>query len=153
MTETEGKSKDGEMDYINKKKLCAVIAKPLAEYKLYKKISRLIKKGSDKKLIRRGVKEVTKCIRKKVQGMVLLAGNISPLDVLSHLPILCENNNYPYIYVPSKEDLGAVAKTKRSISAMLLLRKNPKSKEEEDEEFVTLYDEVKKKINSAQPVW
>eukprot|EP01025_Chloroclados_australasicus_P053284 TRINITY_DN6259_c0_g2_i5.p1 TRINITY_DN6259_c0_g2~~TRINITY_DN6259_c0_g2_i5.p1 ORF type:complete len:152 (+),score=15.18 TRINITY_DN6259_c0_g2_i5:66-521(+) len=150
---SETKAKEGEGDYNNKKQFCAVIAKPLAEYKLYKKLTKLIKKGTERKLIRRGVKEVTKCIRKKIQGIVLLAGNISPIDVLSHLPILCENNNYPYIYVPSKEDLGTAAKTKRSISAMLLLRKNPKSKEDEDEEYVTLYDEVRKKIDAAQPVW
>eukprot|EP01023_Acetabularia_acetabulum_P040942 TRINITY_DN3978_c1_g1_i1.p1 TRINITY_DN3978_c1_g1~~TRINITY_DN3978_c1_g1_i1.p1 ORF type:complete len:154 (-),score=23.99 TRINITY_DN3978_c1_g1_i1:482-943(-) len=153
MSEPESKSKEGESEYSGKKKLCAVIAKPLAEYKLYKKIAKLVKKSSEKKLVRRGVKEVTKCIRKKIQGIVILAGNISPIDVLSHLPILCENNNYPYVYVPSKEDLGGAAKTKRSVSAMLLLRKNPKATEQEDEDYLSLYDEVKKKINAAQPVW
>jgi H/ACA ribonucleoprotein complex subunit 2 len=37
----------------------------------------------------------------------IIAGNISPIDVITHIPILCEEAGIPYIYVPSKEDLGA----------------------------------------------
>jgi H/ACA ribonucleoprotein complex subunit 2 len=33
----------------------------------------------------------------------VIAGNISPIDVITHVPILCEESNVPYIYVPSKE--------------------------------------------------
>lgn len=33
----------------------------------------------------------------------ILAGDISPIDVLTHIPILCEDHQVPYIYVPSKE--------------------------------------------------
>lgn len=33
----------------------------------------------------------------------VIAGNISPIDVITHVPILCEESNIPYIYVPSKE--------------------------------------------------
>ena len=33
----------------------------------------------------------------------VIAGNISPIDVITHVPILCEEANVPYIYVPSKE--------------------------------------------------
>lgn len=33
----------------------------------------------------------------------VLAGDISPIDVITHLPVLCEDNDIPYIYVPSKD--------------------------------------------------
>ena len=33
----------------------------------------------------------------------ILAGDISPIDVITHIPVLCEENQIPYIYVPSKE--------------------------------------------------
>ena len=33
----------------------------------------------------------------------ILAGDISPVDVLTHIPIICEDHHIPYIYVPSKE--------------------------------------------------
>jgi hypothetical protein len=35
--------------------------------------------------------------------LCVIAGNISPIDVITHVPILCEENGVPYIYVPSKE--------------------------------------------------
>lgn len=35
--------------------------------------------------------------------LVVIAGDISPIDVITHVPILCEDANIPYIYVPSKE--------------------------------------------------
>ena len=35
--------------------------------------------------------------------VVVFAGDISPIDVITHMPILCEENHIPYVYVPSKE--------------------------------------------------
>lgn len=35
--------------------------------------------------------------------LCVIAGNISPIDVITHVPILCEEEEIPYIYVPSKE--------------------------------------------------
>lgn len=43
------------------------------------------------KALRRGVKEVVKAVRKGEKGFVLIAGDISPIDVIAHLPILCED--------------------------------------------------------------
>lgn len=40
------------------------------------------------------------CIARRI---CVLAGDISPIDVLTHIPIICEDHNIPYIYVPSKE--------------------------------------------------
>jgi H/ACA ribonucleoprotein complex subunit 2 len=35
--------------------------------------------------------------------LVVLAGDIWPIDVISHIPVLCEDNEIPYVYVPAKE--------------------------------------------------
>lgn len=49
-----------------------------------------------------------------LRRVVLLAGDISPVDVLTHIPIICEDQGIPYIYLPSKEvrlgwaDVGVV---------------------------------------------
>lgn len=68
---------------------------------------KLAKKAAKRKQIKRGVKEVIKAIRKANKGVVILAGDISPIDVITPLPVLCEDADIPYIYVPSKEELGA----------------------------------------------
>lgn len=33
----------------------------------------------------------------------IIAGDISPIDVVIHLPVMCEDRDIPYIYVPSKD--------------------------------------------------
>ncbi len=64
--------KEAGSDYEQKKKFCAVIAKPLADEKLCKKVYKLAKKASKRKQIRRGVKEVVKALRKNSKGWVSL---------------------------------------------------------------------------------
>jgi H/ACA ribonucleoprotein complex subunit 2 len=75
--------------------------------------------GKDK-LLKRGVKEVVKAVRKNVVGVAVLAGNVDPMDVMSHLPVLFEDAGIPYVYVRSKESLGSAAQSKRSVSCVLV---------------------------------
>jgi H/ACA ribonucleoprotein complex subunit 2 len=97
-----------------------MISFPLASKKSTKKVHKLVKKAAATKHIRRGVKEVVKGLRKGEKGLAILAGDIYPIDVVSHLPILLEEQNVPYIFVPSKFDLGAAASTKRPTSCVLI---------------------------------
>merc|ERR1712070_340586 len=120
-------------------------AQPLADSKLSKKLFKCIKKATKTKQVLRGVKEVVKAVRKFQKGVCVIAGNISPMDVISHLPILCEDNGVPYIYVRSKEELGAAALTKRPTSCMLVA---PKLKK--DLEAPEGYDELVKKVKKEQ---
>jgi H/ACA ribonucleoprotein complex subunit 2 len=46
----------------------AVISKPLAQGKLYKHVLKTVKKSAKDKSLKRGVKEVVKCIRKSGTG-------------------------------------------------------------------------------------
>ena len=50
----------------------------------------------------------------------MIAADISPIDVLSHLPILCEDKQIPYIYVKSRAEIGEACKTKRPTSCVLI---------------------------------
>lgn len=144
-----------EVSYEEKIKYCSVIAHPLADEKLSKKVLKLVKKASKKKQVRRGVKEVVKALRKNAKGICVLAGDISPIDVLTHIPIVCEDQKVSYIYVPSKEDLGASAGTKRPTSCMLVLTQPIKGtlNDEEKAEFNEAYAEVEKKIKACMPVF
>jgi H/ACA ribonucleoprotein complex subunit 2 len=102
----------------------SIISQPMASKKSTKKIHKLVKKvaAASKKqhLLRRGVKEVIKAVRKGESGLAILAGDIYPLDVISHLPVYLEEKNIPYLFVPSKQDLGAAAHTKRPTSIVLV---------------------------------
>jgi H/ACA ribonucleoprotein complex subunit 2 len=57
-----------ELSYDDRKKFCSVIAKPLADEKLCKKVLKLSKRAAKRKQLKRGVKEVVKAIRKNTKG-------------------------------------------------------------------------------------
>eukprot|EP00980_Cylindrotheca_fusiformis_P018529 scaffold6130_cov131-Cylindrotheca_fusiformis.AAC.3 len=119
MSDTESK-KSSSKTYEERAKAVNCISQPLANKKSTKKAHKLVKKASSVKHIRRGVKEVIKGIRKGEKGLAILAGDIYPLDVISHIPILLEEKDIPYLFVPSKQDLGAAASTKRPTSVVLV---------------------------------
>uniref|UniRef100_A0A7S2RHT0 H/ACA ribonucleoprotein complex subunit 2 n=1 Tax=Eucampia antarctica TaxID=49252 RepID=A0A7S2RHT0_9STRA len=122
----------------------SIISQPLASKKSTKRAHKLVKKASSVKHIRRGVKEVVKGIRKGDKGLCILAGDVFPIDVVSHLPVLCEEAGIPYLYVPSKQDLGAAASTKRPTS-VVLIRDDVLQKKGFDAEdiYKTLFQEAK----------
>lgn len=64
--------------------------------------------------------------------LVILAGDISPIDVLSHVPIMCEDGDIPYCYVPSKRSLGEAACTKRPTSVLMISSVKSKGTEYEE---------------------
>jgi H/ACA ribonucleoprotein complex subunit 2 len=117
------------------------ICHPLASKKSTKKAHKLVKKASSAKRIRRGVKEVIKGLRKGEKGLVILAGDIYPLDVMSHIPLLLEEKDIPYLFVPSKQDLGAAASTKRPTSVVLV--RTPEKEFDGQDLYDTLMEEAK----------
>ncbi|KAL0298335.1 UNVERIFIED_CONTAM: H/ACA ribonucleoprotein complex subunit-like protein [Sesamum calycinum] len=134
-----------------KKKILALapIAKPLAGKKLCKRTLKLVRRAAEQKCLKRGVKEVVKSIRRGNRGLCVIAGNISPIDVITHVPILCEEANIPYVYVPSKEDLANAGATKRPTCCVLVLTKPTKGElsQEEQEKLKGDYDEVASELS------
>ncbi|XP_010869496.1 H/ACA ribonucleoprotein complex subunit 2-like protein [Esox lucius] len=110
------------------------IANPLASKKLSKKLYKCVKKASKLKQIRRGVKEVQKFINKGETGIVVLAGDTLPIEVYCHLPVMCEDRNLPYAYIPSKVDLGSSAGSKRP-TCVIMIKPHDDYKESYDECF------------------
>lgn len=124
-----------EIKYEEKLKYTSLIAKPMASKKLTKKIYKCIKKAAKhKSYLRNGLKDVQKHLRKGEQGLVVFAGDVFPIEIMCHLPIVCEDKNIPYCYTPSRQDIGAAMGVKRG-SLMVLIK--------EHEEYKELYDEIK----------
>ena len=119
------------------------IATPLAEGSLTKSVLKMIKKGMKAKLIKRGVKETVKAVRKGGDGVVIIAADISPIDVLSHLPILCEDKGVPYVYVRSRAEVGEACKTKRPTSCVMICKPDKKKQEEEYTDFKDCLEKIK----------
>ncbi|VDN13104.1 unnamed protein product [Dibothriocephalus latus] len=96
------------LSYEEKLQFACPIAQPMASEKLTKRLSKLMKKAKRNKMLSCGVKDAVKqIIKKKIPGILVIAGDVSPIDTVSHIPVICEENNIPYCYVPSRYDLGA----------------------------------------------
>ncbi|OGM48605.1 ribosome biogenesis protein Nhp2 [Aspergillus bombycis] len=135
-------------------------AQPLVEDKSAKKVLKSVKKAAVNKCLKRGVKEVVKALRKSPipapnapistpNGVVILAADISPMDVISHIPVLCEDHGIPYVFVTSRAELGNSAATKRPTSVTMVVPKSAaKGKKSEsaddDEDFSGVYDDLVK---------
>jgi large subunit ribosomal protein L7Ae len=56
--------------------------------------------------VRKGTNETTKAIERGTSRLVVIAEDVEPPEVVAHLPILCDERNAAYIFVPSKQQLG-----------------------------------------------
>jgi large subunit ribosomal protein L7Ae len=57
--------------------------------------------------VRKGTNETTKAVERGISKLVVIAEDVEPPEVVAHLPILCEERNAAFIFVPSKQQLGA----------------------------------------------
>ena len=56
--------------------------------------------------VRKGTNEATKAIERGISKLIVIAEDVEPPEVVAHLPIICEEQNAAYAFVPSKQDLG-----------------------------------------------
>jgi len=59
--------------------------------------------------VRKGVNETTKAIERGLAKLVVMAEDVTPEEILMHLPVLCKEKQVPFAYVPSKIELGKAA--------------------------------------------
>ena len=73
------------------------------------KAYQLLQVAKDTGKLRKGTNESTKAIERGIAKLVLIAEDVEPPQVVAHLPILCDERKIPYLYVPSKLELGKAA--------------------------------------------
>jgi 50S ribosomal protein L7Ae len=56
--------------------------------------------------IKKGTNEVTKAIERGDAAIVIMATDVTPPEILAHIPALCDERNVTFAYVPSKAELG-----------------------------------------------
>ncbi|CAG8644949.1 12922_t:CDS:2, partial [Funneliformis caledonium] len=118
-------------------------AQPLASEEFTLEIMKTVRQAAKKRQCRRGVKETVKAIRKQQKGFVVMAGDVSPMDVISHIPVLCEDNEIPFVFIPSRADLGFSCATKRPTSVIMVV---PDRKTEDNNEYNEQYETCLTKV-------
>ncbi|MFB6199989.1 MAG: 50S ribosomal protein L7Ae [Candidatus Nanohaloarchaea archaeon] len=56
-----------------------------------------------------GTNEVTKAIERNEAELIVIATDVSPEEIVMHLPSLAEEKDIGYTFVPDKEELGLAA--------------------------------------------
>lgn len=59
--------------------------------------------------LKKGTNEVTKAIERGQAKLVVVAKDVSPAEIVMHLPLLAKEKSIACVEVPSKEELGAAA--------------------------------------------
>jgi H/ACA ribonucleoprotein complex subunit 2 len=80
------------------------------------------------------------------------------MDVISHIPVLCEDHNIPYIFVTSRAELGMAGMTKRPTSVVMIARDESKKQDgkkkadaEDGEEWAETYKSLVKSVLREMP--
>ncbi|KAB5539549.1 putative 13 kd U4/U6.U5 snRNP associate protein [Coniochaeta sp. 2T2.1] len=77
--------------------------------------------------LKKGANETTKALSRGIgpsgfhlAEIVVLASDTTPLSIVLHIPLLSEDKNTPYIYVPSKLALGRATGVSRPVVSVAI---------------------------------
>jgi len=90
---------------------------PMADPSLANKILDLAQQASHYRQLRKGANEATKTLNRGLSEFIVMAGDTEPIEILLHLPLLCEDKNVPYVFVPSRSALGRACGVSRPVIA------------------------------------
>ncbi|KAJ5819176.1 hypothetical protein N7474_004767 [Penicillium riverlandense] len=90
---------------------------PLADAALAQEIFDLLQQATHYRQVKKGANEATKSLNRGTSEIVILASDATPLAILMHLPLLAEDKNVPYVFVPGKIAMGRACGVSRPIIA------------------------------------
>ncbi|KAL7427032.1 hypothetical protein ACHAXM_000676 [Skeletonema potamos] len=88
---------------------------PLADADLTIALLDLVQQATNYKQTKKGANEATKTLNRGISEIIIMAADAEPIEILLHLPLLCEDKNVPYVFVPSKVALGRACGVSRPV--------------------------------------
>lgn len=85
------------------------------------KVLQLIQVANETGKIRVGTNEVTKSSERAEAKLVVMAEDVDPVEILVHIPMLCEEKRIPYVYVNKKQRLGQSAGLTKSAASIAIV--------------------------------
>ena len=108
---------------------------------LISKVYGAVEKARDTGKVHKGTNEVTKHVERRTAKMVVMATDVTPEEILAHIPVLCEERDVPYAYVPSRDDLGRAAGLNVSTASIAIV---------EEGEGKNLVEDLTKKLKEIK---
>lgn len=72
--------------------------------------------------IKKGTNEVTKAVERGIAKLVVVAKDVTPAEIIMHIPEICKEKGTPCFEVPSKEELGAAAGVAISTASVAIVQ-------------------------------
>jgi large subunit ribosomal protein L7Ae len=111
---------------------------------LKKKIVDFVKKVTDKGgKVKKGMNECTKTVERGAAKFLVLAGDITPPEVVMHIPKIAQEKKVPYGFVDTKLDLGKAVGIKVGCSA-LAVTEIPKDADADLKDIVNAIGQLRK---------
>ncbi len=88
---------------------------------LQDKAYEIVEVARDTGKVKKGSNEVTKLVERGEAALVVMAEDVQPPEILAHLPLLCEERNIAYAYVPSKAELGNASGLEKPTAAVAIV--------------------------------
>ncbi|MCK4718408.1 MAG: 50S ribosomal protein L7Ae [Thermoplasmata archaeon] len=88
---------------------------------LVEKTYQIVEMARDSGKVRKGTNEVTKLVERGDAKFVVMAEDVSPEEILAHIPLLCEEKGVPYAYVPAKKQLGNASGMEKNTASIAIL--------------------------------
>lgn len=88
---------------------------PLADAQTTQQILDIVQQASNLRQLKKGANEATKTLNRGQAEFIIMAADTEPLEIVLHLPLLCEDKNVPYVFVPSKVALGRACGVSRPV--------------------------------------
>lgn len=89
----------------------------------------IVEKARKTGKIEKGTNEVTKAIERGTAKFVAYANDVSPKEIIQHLPILCKEKNIPFGEADKKEKLGIAAGLAVSCSSVAVINSGDADKD------------------------
>ena len=96
--------------------------RPKADQDLSQNNMNLIQQTNLIKKLKRGANEATNSLNRDIAELIVLAADAKPLEIILHLPLLCEDKSVPYIFVESMAELGQACGTSRNVVACAIIK-------------------------------
>ena len=109
-------------------------------------IYELVEKAAKTGKVEKGTNEVTKAIERGTAKLVVYAGDVSPKEIVQHLPILCKEKNIICIEADKKDKLGISVGLRVGCASAVII--NSGSAEKDMESFVKSLEKEKSKENN-----
>lgn len=73
---------------------------------LLPQIMEMLSVAKDDGKIKKGINETTKSVERKTAQFVVMASDVTPEEIVIHIPMLCKEKGIPYAFLPTKKELG-----------------------------------------------